>query len=330
MEIKDKYILITGGAGYIGSHTNLELKRKGYRTVIFDNLSLGHKEFVKDDNFIYGDLKNISDLKEVFKKYDIAAVIHFAALSKVGESTKDPQMYYYNNVINTLNLLDVMRTYDVKKIIFSSTAAVYGNPESIPITEESEIKPINPYGSSKAMIENILKDYDKAYNFKFVSLRYFNACGADASAKIGEWHVPETHLLPLILDVVIGKQDNIKIFGTDYNTKDGTCIRDYIHVTDLADAHILALEYLLKDNRSNIFNLGNGEGYSVKEIIDAVETITKKKIQRIENERREGDPAILIANPLKAKKILKWKTRYDLENIVKSAWEWHKKLPKYL
>lgn len=324
--MKNKYILVTGGAGYIGSHTNLELKKRGYKTVVFDNLSLGHKEFVVDDNFVQGDLKNISDIKKVFEKYDVEAVVHFAALSKVGESVDDPEMYYYGNVLNTLNLLNVMHKYGVKSFILSSTAAVYGEPKNIPIAESSEINPINPYGKSKAMIESILSDYDKAYGIKSVSLRYFNACGACEGASVGEWHEPETHLIPLVLDTAIGKRESIKIFGTDYGTQDGTCVRDYIHVTDLADAHILALEYLFDGNNSDVFNLGNGKGYSVKEIIDTVEKVTKKDILRAEEERRAGDPAVLIADAKKANEILKWKSNYNLEGIVSTAWVWHKRL----
>lgn len=326
MKLNDQNILIIGGAGYIGSHTNLELKRRGYKTVVFDNLSLGHKEFIKNDNFRQGDLNNISDIKKVFEQYNIKAVVHFAALSKVGESMENPEMYYYGNVVNTLNLLNVMKEYDVQKIIFSSTAAVYGEPDIIPINESSKINPINPYGASKVMIENILSDYDKSYNIKFVSLRYFNACGADKLAQIGEWHTPETHLIPLVLDVAINKRESIKIFGVDYDTEDGTCIRDYIHVTDLAEAHILALEYLFNGNESDIFNLGNAKGYSVKEIINTVEKVTKRDITKIEVNRREGDPAVLVANASKANEVLKWKPKLNLDDIIQSAWHWHVKL----
>lgn len=273
-------------------------------------------------------MKNIEDIKKVFEQYNIKAVVHFAALSKVGESVKYPEIYYYANTVNTLNLMNVMKEYGVGFFILSSTAAVYGEVKNIPILESSEINPVNPYGKSKSMIENILTDYNIAYGIKSVSLRYFNACGADKSATIGEWHEPETHLIPLILDVAICKSESIKIFGTDYDTKDGTCIRDYIHVTDLARAHVLALEYLLTGNDPETFNLGNGKGYSVKEIIDTVEKITGKNIARVEGKRRAGDPAILIADSTKANDILKWNPEYGLDDIIATAWDWHKKMHK--
>lgn len=320
-------ILITGGAGYIGSHVNKELYKKGYETVVLDNLIYGHREFVKWGEFILGDLEDTNLLRLVFRKYPIKAVMHFAAFAYVGESVKDPQKYYLNNVKNTLSLLQVMLEHGVEYFIFSSTCATYGIPSEIPIPEDHSQNPINPYGKSKLMIEKILEDYSKAYGLKYVSLRYFNAAGADPDCEIGEWHEPETHLIPLVLDVAIGKSEAIKIFGTDYPTPDGTCVRDYIHVTDLANAHILALEYLFKEGKSDVFNLGNGNGFSVKQVIQAAEDITKRKINSIEWERRPGDPPVLVGSSEKAKRVLRWEPRYyELSVIIETAWEWHKKL----
>lgn len=319
-------ILIVGGAGYIGSHINKELTKKGFETVVFDSLVKGHQEAIKWGEFFQGDLANIEDLRQVFSKYKIDAVLHFAAFIEVGESVKDPQKYYQNNVKNTLNLFQVMLENDVKKIIFSSTAATFGNPQYTPIDELHPQIPINPYGQAKLMVEKILADYDFAYGLKYVALRYFNACGADLDNEIGENHTPESHLIPLILDAAIGKREDIKIFGTDYPTPDGTCVRDYVHVTDLAQAHILALQYLLDGNDSNSFNLGNGKGFSVKEVIDATKKVTGVDFKVTEVERRAGDPPELVADSTKAKQVLKWQPQYaDLETIVKSAWAWHQK-----
>ncbi len=320
-------ILITGGAGYIGSHVNKKLYKKGYETVVLDNLIYGHREFVKWGEFILGDLEDTNLLRLVFKKYPIKAVMHFSAFAYVGESVKDPQKYYLNNVKNTLNLLQVMLENNVKYFIFSSTCATYGVPEKIPIPENHPQNPINPYGKSKLMVEKILEDYSKVYGLKYVSLRYFNAAGADPDCEIGEWHEPETHLIPLVLDVAIGKNEAIKIFGADYPTPDGTCIRDYIHVTDLANAHILALEYLFKEGKSDVFNLGNGNGFSVKQVIQTVEDITKRKINFIEWERRPGDPPVLVGSSEKARRVLRWEPRYyELSVVIGTAWEWHNKL----
>lgn len=319
-------ILIVGGAGYIGSHINKELTKQGFETVVFDSLVKGHQEAVKWGEFFQGDLSNIEDLRQVFSKYKIDAVLHFAAFIEVGESVKDPQKYYQNNVKNTLNLFQVMLENDVKKIIFSSTAATFGNPQYTPIDELHPQVPINPYGQAKLMVEKILADYDIAYGLKYVALRYFNACGADLDNEIGENHTPESHLIPLILDAAIGKREDIKIFGTDYPTPDGTCVRDYVHVTDLAQAHILALQYLLNGNDSNCFNLGNGKGFSVKEVIDTAKKVTGVNFKVTEVERRAGDPPELVADSTKAKQVLKWQPQYaDLETIVKSAWAWHQK-----
>ncbi|OED30503.1 UDP-glucose 4-epimerase GalE [Methanosphaera sp. WGK6] len=322
-------ILIVGGAGYIGSHVNKSLNEAGYETIVLDNLSYGHEESVKWGRLCNCDLSNIDDVDEVFNKYDISAVMHFSSFIDVGESVTNPEKYYNNNVVNTMNLLHVMLKHNVKKFIFSSTCATYGIPQKIPLVEDHPQNPINPYGWTKLMVERILKDYDTAYGLKSVILRYFNASGADASGIIGEWHNPETHLIPLILDAAIGKRENIKIFGTDYDTPDGTCIRDYIHVTDLADAHIKSLQYLEKNNESNQFNLGNGQGFSVKEVIESVKEVTNKEFQVIETERREGDPAILIGSSKKAKETLGWNPQYtDIKQIIETAWNWHKKLNK--
>ncbi len=320
-------ILIVGGAGYIGSHINKQLNKKGYKTVVFDNLIYGHREAVKWGEFILGDLSNIEQIKLVFRKYNIDAVMHFAAFAYVGESVEEPQKYYLNNVANTLNLLKIMKEFDCNYFIFSSTCATYGEQQYIPIDEKHPQNPINPYGQSKLMVEKILNDYTKAYGLKYVSLRYFNAAGADIDAEIGENHNPETHLIPLTLDAALGKIEDIKVFGTDYGTSDGSAIRDYIHVTDLADAHILALEYLQKGGKSDVFNLGNGDGYSVLEVIDMVKKVTKKDFKVTLTDRRAGDPAKLIGDATKAKEILGWKPKYfELETIINTAWMWHKKL----
>ena len=320
-----KLILVTGGAGYIGSHTNKALHNAGYDTVVLDNLSKGYENFVK-----WGNLENYDigsgDIREVFEKYDIDGVIHFAGFISVTESVEMPQKYLKNNYKNTLNLLKVMREYDVDKFIFSSTAAVYGNPEVIPITEDSKLKPINPYGHSKWLVEKALEREAAKGDFNYVALRYFNAAGCDFDGQIGELHDPETHLIPLILDAAIGKRECIYIYGDDYDTPDGTCIRDYIHVNDLADAHIKAYEYLCKENKSNVFNLGNGKGFSVREVIDMCKKVTKCDFEVKVDERREGDPAVLVADSSKIQNELGWTPQYDLEQIVESAWKWHQKI----
>lgn len=318
-------ILVVGGAGYIGSHINKELNKQGFKTVVFDNLSSGRKELVKWGEFFEGDIGNIEQVREVFKKYPIEAVMHFSAFKAVGESVIDPKKYYRNNVANTLNLLDVMVENNVKKFIFSSSAAVFGDPKYIPIDENHPQSPINPYGETKLMVEHILRDYSKAYDFKYVALRYFNACGADLDGEVGEWPGSSANLIPLVLDVAIGARSDIKVFGTDYETADGTCIRDYIHVTDLATAHVLALDYLLKGGQSDCFNLGNGKGFSVKEVVACAKKVTGIDFKVVETERRPGDPPTLIADSKKAKEILGWNPQYaDLETIVTSAWKWHK------
>ena len=320
-------VLVTGGAGYIGSHCCKELHRRGFNPITFDNLVYGFKEFVRWGEFYHGDLGNLQDLEACFNQYRIDAVIHFAAYAYVGESVTDPLKYYENNVRYTIHLLQASLAHDVRYFIFSSSCATYGIPESVPIDETHPLNPINPYGRTKKMIEDILKDCDTAYGLRYNSLRYFNAAGADPEGEIGERHNPETHLIPLILDVAAGKSKGIKIFGNDYPTEDGTCIRDYIHVTDLARAHVLALEGLLGGAASDYFNLGQGQGFSVKEVVEQVSKITGRKIASKYVDRRSGDPPVLVASSSKAKKCLDWHPAYtDLEEIIRTAWNWHRKL----
>lgn len=322
-------ILVCGGAGYIGSHINKQLNREGYETIVFDNLEYGHKEAVKWGIFVQGDLADVSDIEAVFEKYQIDVVFHFAAYAYVGESVEEPEKYYYNNVVNTLNLLKVMRRYGCNKIIFSSTCATYGEPERIPITEDMMQNPINPYGVTKLTVEKIFKDYKKAYGLKFAVLRYFNAAGADPDGEIGESHTPETHIIPLVLDAASGRRSDIKVFGTDYDTPDGSCIRDYIHVTDLANAHLLAMHYLDNGGESDFFNLGNARGTSVLEVVDSVRRVTGCCFKVTLAERRQGDPAKLVGSSEKAQRTLGWKPIYsDIDTIVAHAWNWHQK-PEY-
>ncbi len=319
-------ILVCGGAGYIGSHINKQLNKEGYETIVFDNLIYGHREAVKWGTFIEGDLANEAALEAVFERFRIDAVFHFAAYAYVGESVEKPEKYYYNNVVNSLNLLKVMRRHDSNKIIFSSTCATYGEPEKVPITEDMPQNPINPYGMTKLTVERIFKDYQKAYGLKFAVLRYFNAAGADPDGEIGESHDPETHIIPLVLDAASGKRDDIKVFGTDYDTTDGSCVRDYIHVSDLADAHLKALHYLENGGESDFFNLGNSLGTSVLEVIDSVKRVTGKEFKVTLSDRRAGDPAKLVGSSEKAEKVLGWKPRYaDIDTIVAHAWNWHEK-----
>lgn len=320
-------ILITGGAGYIGSHVNKELTKQGYSTVIFDNLCTGHKELARWGVFVLGDLQDIQQLRLVFSKYAIQAVLHFAGHAYVGESVLNPEKYYFNNVVNTLNLLKVMREFQVRHLVFSSTCATYGNPQQIPLTEDHPQLPVNPYGMTKYMIEKILYDYHHAYHLEFVALRYFNAAGADPDGEIGEWHDPETHLIPLIFDVARGKKTHIEIFGNDYPTSDGTCIRDYIHVNDLAKAHILALQYLFQKGTSICLNLGSETGYSVQQVISEAKRITNHEISTIISPRRAGDPPLLVGSSARARQILGWCPHSDLTDILKTAWQWHQKLP---
>ena len=322
-------ILVVGGAGYIGSHTVKELLDQNYQVVVMDNLSTGHRDAV--DNravFVEGDLGCEETLDKVFTSYPIDAVMHFAANSLVGESVVNPLKYYKNNVSATIVLLEEMLKHGVKKFIFSSTAATYGIPEDEIITEETTTNPINPYGQSKLMIEKILADLHNAYNLGYVVLRYFNAAGAHETGQIGEDHSPETHLIPIVLQHLLGQRENISVFGDDYPTHDGTCIRDYIHITDLASAHILSLKALLNDDKlTKTYNLGNGKGFSVKEIISVCEKVTKRKANVVISERRPGDPAQLIASSQKIFDELGWKTKFSLETIIETAWKWHQQNP---
>lgn len=330
-------IFVTGGAGYIGSHTVLELIKSGHEVAVFDNLVKGHREVIEILNnklntnikFFHGDLVNLEDIEKALGEFLPEAVIHFAAFSEVGESVNDPNKYYKNNNYGGVNLLNAMRSRGVNKIVFSSTAAVFGQPDEIPIKETTEKNPINPYGRSKLFFEKILEDNEKAYGIKYVVLRYFNACGAELEGMIGEDHDPESHLIPIIMEAAKGERDKVSIYGTDYDTKDGTCVRDYIHVIDLADAHIKAVEYLAKDNVSDNFNLGSSSGFTVKEVIEKVKEVTGKNFQVAIGDRRAGDPAVLIADNTKAKKILKWETKYGLNEIISSAWKWETNKGKY-
>lgn len=322
-------ILVLGGAGYIGSHTVRRLLDKGEDVVIIDNLETGHRDAIdKRARFYEGDIRERAFLDDVLNKEDIEAVIHFAANSLVGESMKDPLKYYDNNLNGTKVLLTALRDHGVDKIVFSSTAATYGEPENIPIKETDPTVPKNPYGETKLAMEKMFKWTDAAHNIRYVSLRYFNAAGADESGEIGEDHNPETHLIPLILQVPLGKRETVSIYGDDYDTPDGTCIRDYIHVDDLADAHIRAVDYLRQGNPSDIFNLGTGTGTSVKEVIDAAREVTGHPIPVTITPRREGDPARLTASNQKAKEILGWDPqKEDVREIVSSAWKWHNSHP---
>jgi len=320
-------ILVTGGAGYIGSHAVVSLKDKGYDVVILDNLVYGHREIVENNlkvELVVGDTCNASLLDQLFRSRDITAVMHFAAYAYVGESVENPAKYYHNNVVGTLTLLEAMQRAGIDKFVFSSTCATYGMPDTVPIPETHPQNPINPYGASKFMVERLLKDFDTAYGLQSVIFRYFNAAGADPHRRTGEDHHPETHLIPLILLTALGKRDAIKIFGTDYPTRDGTCIRDYIHVTDLAQAHVLGLEYLLNGGKSDVFNLGNGNGFTVREMIQTAKEITQTDFAVEETERRPGDPPMLVGSSEKARQILNWQPQYaDLNQIVRHAWQWH-------
>lgn len=320
-------ILVTGAAGYIGAHAAKELASRGHHPLALDNLVHGHREFARWGTFVEGDLADTALLCDLLKTYTVRAVMHFAGFAYVGESVTDPLKYYRNNVANTLNLLEAMRATGVDKIIFSSTCATYGVPLEIPMSEEHLQAPINPYGMGKLMVETMLRDFSAAYGMHHVVLRYFNAAGADPGGDLGEWHDPETHLIPLALDAATGRRPSLSIFGTDYDTPDGTCIRDYIHVSDLAAAHIKALEYLLAGGGSVALNLGNGQGFSVREVIAAVERVTGKGVPVDNAPRRPGDPDMLIGSALKARNILGWQPGYgSIEDIIATAWVWHRKL----
>ncbi len=322
-------ILVTGGGGYIGSHTVRLLKDAGYEVVILDNLIYGHRDIVENVlqvKLIVGDISDRALLDQLFATHSITAVMHFAAYAYVGESVKSPAKYYRNNVAGTLTLLEAMLAASVKNIVFSSTCATYGVPQVVPVPEDHPQSPINPYGKSKLMVEQILADFQTAYGLKYICFRYFNAAGADPEARIGEDHTPETHLIPLILLTTLGQQKHVSIFGTDYPTLDGTCIRDYIHVVDLANAHLLGLEYLLDTGNSDIFNLGNSNGFSIKQVIEAVQEVTGKSIEIRYDDRRPGDAPTLVGSSDKAMKVLGWKHQYpELKTIISHAWNWHQK-----
>ena len=319
-------ILVLGGAGYIGSHTVYELIDAGRDVVVVDNLLTGFRQAVHPKaRFYQADIRDRAAMDKVFEAEDIEGVVHFAASSQVGESMTDPLKYYDNNLYGTTVLLQSMVAHGVKKIVFSSTAATYGEPESVPILESDKTQPTNCYGETKLAMEHMMSWVSRAHGLKYVALRYFNAAGAHISGAIGEAHDPETHLVPIILQVPNGKRDHVSIFGDDYPTKDGTCVRDYIHVSDLAQAHVLALDYLLKGGDNNVFNLGNGVGFTVKEVIDTARAVTGHPIPAQAAPRRAGDPAQLVASSQKAKDILGWKPRYDdLATIISTAWAWHK------
>ncbi|PYI54933.1 UDP-glucose 4-epimerase GalE [Paenibacillus flagellatus] len=322
-------ILVTGGAGYIGSHTVAELLAQGERVVVVDNLRTGHRSAVSPDaRFYEGDIRDGAFLNGVFRDNEIEAVIHFAASSLVGESVQQPLDYYDNNLFGTHSLVRAMTANGVDKIVFSSTAATYGEPESVPILETAPTRPESPYGETKLAMENMFRWCERAYGLKFVSLRYFNACGAHPDGSIGEDHKPESHLIPIILQVPLGQREHIGIYGDDYPTEDGTCIRDYIHVMDLANAHWLALKHLRAGGASDIFNLGNGTGFSVKQVIDLARGVTGHPIPAAVSPRRAGDPAVLIASSEKARAVLGWQPRYDdLSTIIETAWQWHSRHP---
>jgi UDP-glucose 4-epimerase len=322
-------ILVCGGAGYIGSHTVKSLLRDGHEVIIFDNFSSGKEELVIGGEVIRGDLDDKEPIREVFRTRKIEAVLHFASLIQVGESYLNPQRYYTHNLSTSLNLFEAMLEADVKKIIFSSSAAVYGAPQEIPITESHPLNPINPYGHTKLFVERILQDYEKAYGMRFISLRYFNAAGADPDAELGELHDPETHLIPNILQFLLGKRDSFQVYGTDFPTPDGTAIRDYIHVTDLADAHVLALRKLLTSGESDAINLGASRGFSVLEVVKKVEEMTGLRVPFRAKPKRLGDVPVLLASKEKAEQRLGWRLRYSgLETIVETAWRWHNKVAK--
>jgi UDP-glucose 4-epimerase len=329
VESEKTTILVTGGAGYIGSHAVLALQEAGYDVVVLDNLVYGHRDIAEGAlkvKLVVGDTNDRDLLDKLFATHKIAAVMHFAAYAYVGESVTHPDKYYRNNVLGTLTLLEAMVAAKIPHFVFSSTCATYGVPETVPIPEDHPQNPINPYGATKLMVERILADFDPAYGLKSVSFRYFNAAGADPEGRLGEDHQPETHLIPLVLMTALGKQKEVTIFGTDYPTTDGTCVRDYIHVSDLADAHVLGLKYLMSGGETTKFNLGNGNGFSVREVIEAAREVTGKPIAAKEFDRRPGDPPALVGSAQRARSILGWDPKYaDLRTILRHAWVWHQK-----
>ncbi len=319
-------VLVTGGAGYIGSHACKALAAAGFQPVVYDNLSYGHRSAVRWGPLEIGDIGDGERLRQVIRQYDISAVMHFAAFTSVRESAIDPGKYYRNNVVGTLTLLEAMRDCGIRHMVFSSTCATYGIPELVPIPETAPQRPINPYGESKLIAERMLATFEAAYGLRWAALRYFNAAGADPDGEIGEDHSPETHLIPLVLDVALGRRDNITVFGRNYDTPDGTCIRDYIHVSDLAEAHILALRRVMEHDASFALNLGTGEGLSVAEVIEAARRITERPITVAEGKRREGDPPVLVSDTTLSSVLLGWRShRSDLDSLIGDAWRWHKR-----
>jgi UDP-glucose 4-epimerase len=327
MDSLDGVILVTGGAGYVGSHAVKALQLAGFQVIVLDNLVYGHRDLVENclqAKLILGDVGDRQLLDSIFSVTKVSAVMHFAAYAYVGESVTDPAKYYGNNVVGTITLLEAMRAHGIPNFVFSSTCATYGVPQSIPISEDHPQAPINPYGASKLMVERVLQDYSNAYGLNSIVFRYFNAAGADPSGELGEDHQPETHLIPLVLQAAAGQRPSVAIFGSDYDTPDGTCIRDYIHVADLAQAHVLGLQYLLEHQTSQVFNLGNGTGFSVKEVIDTASAITGKDIPVTYAPKRQGDPPALVGSSTKAQQILGWEPKYPaLASILKHAWQWH-------
>ncbi len=323
--MSEETVLVVGGAGYIGSHTCLELASRGFKPVVFDNFSNGHREFVKWGPAEEGDIRDRGRLDEVLAKHKPAAILHFAALIEVGQSVVDPVSFYENNVIGTLTLLSAAQAAGIKAFVFSSTCATYGLPQSLPLDETHRQVPINPYGRTKFIVEQALADYDRYTGFRSVCLRYFNAAGADFEGRIGEWHKPETHAVPLAIEAALGRRQGFKVFGSDYETRDGTCVRDYIHVLDLADAHVRAVDYLLKGGETVALNLGTGTGTTVKELLSAIEDVTGRPFPVDYAERREGDSPTLVADNDKARAVLGWVPQYDLSDIIRTAYEWHSK-----
>ena len=321
-------ILVTGGLGYVGAHAVKVLVDRGEEVISLDNLVFGHREAACGAEVVIGDIGDARLLLEIFKSHKVEAVMHFAAFADVGESVSDPHKYYVNNISNSLTLLRAMIDHGVKVMIFSSSAATFGEPEVVPIPEGHPKNPTNPYGRSKLMLEEILGEYDRAYGLRSVSMRYFNASGADPTGVIGEDHTPEHHIIPIVLQVALGQRDHVSIFGTDWPTKDGTCIRDYVHVTDLAQAHVLALDALREGRRTTAYNLGNGSGYSVRELIELAEKVTGRKIESVSGARRPGDPAVLVASSARIVSELGWEPRFaDLKTIIETAWNWHSNHP---